>query len=213
MRALIKKYLTEEYQQSNFDKIIDSLGRELPNDILDKIREYVKSYIRQKGYTVKFLSSCYSGFAGVRTSKQIIICSPNQMSTLGDFIYTIFHELRHEEQISELHMGNPLSEYDLEDFEKLYEKYWEMEMDADRSAKEKVAEIIKMTNIPISVAKLNFTLSNHIENYQYLSNVVKSYLHSLVRDIKKMKSDGREFSDIQDHPMVKRHLDRLENFI
>jgi len=28
-----------------------------------------------------------------------------------------------------------------------------------------------------------------------------------------MKKDGVEFTDIQDHPFVKRHLDKLEDFI
>jgi hypothetical protein len=31
--------------------------------------------------------------------------------------------------------------------------------------------------------------------------------------IKEIKESGGEYSDIQDHPMIKRHLDRLENFI
>jgi hypothetical protein len=75
---------------------------------------------------------------------------------------------------------------------------------------------------PISIAishympvylKEYFKLSHHIENYQYASNMVKNYIQHLVMDIIRMKKDGLEFNDIQDHPMVKRHLDKLEEFI
>jgi hypothetical protein len=31
--------------------------------------------------------------------------------------------------------------------------------------------------------------------------------------IKEIKKSGGEYSDIQDHPMIKKYLDRLENFI
>jgi hypothetical protein len=112
-----------------------------------------------------------------------------------------------------LQMENPLTDMDLEDFEELSEQYWNMEMDADKSAKEEVAKMILELGIPIEKAKENFRLSHHIENYQYASNMVKSYIQRLVMDIIRMKKDGLEFNDIQDHPMVKRHLDKLEEFI
>jgi hypothetical protein len=38
-------------------------------------------------------------------------------------------------------------------------------------------------------------------------------LQQIVNGIKDIKKSGGEFTDIQDHPMVKRHLDKLENFI
>ena len=135
------------------------------------------------------------------------------MTTLGDFIYTIFHEIRHEEQMTSLKMINPLTEMDLNDFEKLSEKYWEMEMDADRFAKEKVANLILKLKLPLGEAKPQFNLSQHIENYQYASNYVKSALKNIVNTIKNMKGKGLEFDDIQDLPMVKNQLDKLENFI
>jgi len=34
-----------------------------------------------------------------------------------------------------------------------------------------------------------------------------------VDQIKSIKKSGGEYEDIQDHPFVKRHLDKLENFI
>jgi hypothetical protein len=102
---------------------------------------------------------------------------------------------------------------DLEDFEELSEQYWKMEMDADESAKKEVAKMILDLGIPIEVAKQNFRLAQHIENYQYSTNLVKAYIQRIVMDIIRMKKDGVEFTDIQDHPFVKRHLDKLEDFI
>ena len=62
-------------------------------------------------------------------------------------------------------------------------------------------------------AQSNFKLSQHIENYQFASNMVKAYLKGLVGDIIRMKKGGIEFNDIQDHPIVQKHLDKLEEFI
>jgi hypothetical protein len=213
VRDLIKKILTEQQLQSNLDRVIDSLGNGIDSELLNRIKHYIKSYIQDRGYTVKFLNSCSTGFSGVRTKKQVIICSPMTMSSIGDFIYTIFHELRHEDQMTTLQMENPLTDMDLEDYEELSEQYWNMEMDADTSAKEEVAKMILDLGIPIEEAKKNFRLAQHIENYQYSSNMVKAYIQRLVMDIIRMKKDGLEFTDIQDHPLVKRHLDKLEEFI
>ena len=213
MRDLIRKILTEEQKQSNLDRVIDSLGKGIDSELLNRIKHYIKSYIQDRGYTVKFLNSCSTGFSGVRTKKQVIICSPMTMSSIGDFIYTIFHELRHEDQMTTLQMENPLTDMDLEDYEELSEQSWNMEMDADTSAKKEVAKMILDLGIPIEKAKQNFKLAQHIENYQYSSNLVKAYIQHLVMDIIRMKKDGLEFTDIQDHPLVKRHLDKLEEFI
>jgi hypothetical protein len=213
VRDLIRKILTEQQSQSNLDRVIDSLGNRIDYELLNKIKHYIKSYIQDRGYTVKFLNSCSAGFSGVRTKKQVIICSPMTMSSIGDFIYTIFHELRHEDQLTTLKMENPLTDMDLEDFEELSEQYWKMEMDADESAKKEVAKMILDLGIPIEVAKQNFRLAQHIENYQYSTNLVKAYIQRIVMDIIRMKKDGVEFTDIQDHPFVRRHLDKLEDFI
>jgi len=213
VKDLIRKILKEEQTQSNLDRVIDSLGRGLDSELLDKIKHYIKSYIQEKGYTVKFLNSCSTGFSGVRTKSQVIICSPMTMTTIGDFIYTIFHELRHEEQMTTLKMKNPLFDINLEDFENISEQYWKLEMDADKSAKEQVAKMIIELGIPMEESKQNIRLSNHIENYQLATNMVKLYLRRIVIDIIRLKKDGLEFTDIQDHPLVKQHLDKLENFI
>ena len=212
MKKLIRRFLLEQETQSNLDKFVDYLGQGLDSEYLDGIKNYIKSFIQDRGYTVKFLNACNTGFSGVRTKKQVIICSPMTM-ILGDFIYTIFHELRHEEQMTTLNMGNPIVDIDLDDFEKLSEKYWNMEMDADKTAKERVAKMVMDLNIPLESAKQYFKLSPHIEQYQMASNMVKSYIRRIVADISEMKKNGLEFTDIQDHPIVKRHLDKLEDFI
>ena len=135
------------------------------------------------------------------------------MKTIGDFLYTIFHEIRHEQQVRDIKMLNPLTDFDLEDFEALSEQYWEMELDADQFAKNMVAKIVIKLNIPIDVAKNLFTLSPYIENYPSMSRMVTSSLSQIVTGIKQIKKSGGKYEDIQDHPMVKRFIDKLENFI
>jgi tetratricopeptide (TPR) repeat protein len=113
----------EPKSQSNLNKLLEKFKTKFPDDLKDKvdmIEKFVVNYIQDHNFTVKFLNSCSTGFNGVRTKDQIIICSPNSMTTLGDFIYTVFHEIRHEEQMDKTGMGldNPLTDYDLEDFEK-----------------------------------------------------------------------------------------------
>lgn len=202
--------------QSNFNRLLEKFKVGFPDKLkskVDIIGKFVVNYIEDHNLTVKFLNSCSAGFSGVRTRDQIIICSPSFMATLGDFLYTIFHEIRHEEQIRDLKMDNPLADYDLEDFEKLSEEYWNMEMDADRFAKEMVAKIIIKLDLPLDIAKRNFQLSTYIENYPSMSKMVTAQLEQIVKSIIQIKKSGGEFSDIQDHPMVKRFIDKLENFI
>lgn len=202
--------------KSNFVRLLDHFKNNFPNSEKDKvsiIQKFVEDYITSNNMIVKFLHSCKTGFSGVRTKDQVIICSPQNMGTIGDFLYTIFHEIRHEYQIRDIKMSNPLLEYDLDDFEKLYEKYWEMELDADKFAKEMIAELIIKLDIPINFAKREFGLSPYIKDYPSMSRMVRMSLLAIVEDIKQIKKSGGEFTDIQDHPMVKKHLDRLENFI
>ena len=137
------------------------------------------------------------------------------MTTLGDFIYTIFHEIRHEEQMDKNRLGldNPLIDYDLNDFEKLSQKYWELEMDADKFGKEMVAKLVIKLGIPMEIAKEELKLSPYVQNYPSLSKMIMSSLKQIVNSIKDIKKSGGEFTDIQDHPMVKIHLDKLEDFI
>jgi hypothetical protein len=110
-------------------------------------------------------------------------------------------------------MLNPLTDYDLDDFEELYKQYWNMELDADQFAKNMIANLVIKLNIPIWFAQSQFALSHYIQQYPLMSKSVESALRSIVNTIKHIKKSGGEFEDIQDHPMVKMYIDRLEKFI
>ena len=201
---------------SNFSRLLDKFKDSFPQDLqskVDVIENFVVSYIQENSLNVKFLNSCSAGFKGVRTRDQIIICSPISMETIGDFLYTIFHEIRHEQQIRDLKMINPLTDFDLEDFEALYEQYWDMELDADKFAKEMVARLVIKLEIPIEIAKKSFSLSPYVQQYPTMSNMVRGGIQQIINDIKRIKKSGGEYTDIQDHPIVQRHIDKLEDFI
>jgi len=201
---------------SNLSRLLNQFRQNFPEELkpkVDVIEKFIVNYINKNEINVKFLNSCSTGFSGVRTKDQVIICSPMNMKTMGDFLYTIFHEIRHEQQVRDIKMLNPLTDFDLEDFEALAEQYWEMELDADQFAKNMVAKIVIKLGIPIEDAKNLFTLSPYIQNYPSMSKMVTSSLVQIVAGIKQMKKSGAEYEDIQDHPMVKRFIDKLENFI
>ena len=201
---------------SNFSRLLDKFKNSFPEDLqskVDVIENFVVNYIQENDLNVKFLNSCTAGFKGVRTRDQIIICSPISMETIGDFLYTIFHEIRHEQQIRDLKMLNPLTDFDLEDFEDLYEQYWNMELDADKFAKEMVAKLVIKLGIPIDIAKKLFSLSPYVQQYPTMSNMVRGGIQQIINDIKRIKKSGGEYTDIQDHPVVQRHIDKLEDFI
>jgi hypothetical protein len=201
---------------SNFSRLLDKFKSLFPEDLqskVDVIENFVVNYIQENNLNIKFLNSCNAGFKGVRTRDQIIICSPFGMETIGDFLYTIFHEIRHEQQIRDLKMLNPLTDFDLEDFEALYEQYWNMELDADKFAKEMVAKLVIKLGIPIDIAKKLFSLSPYVEQYPRMSNMVRGGIQQIINDIKRIKKSGGEYTDIQDHPVVQRHIDKLEDFI
>jgi hypothetical protein len=46
-----------------------------------------------------------------------------------------------------------------------------------------------------------------------MSKMIRQQLQAIVMSIIQMKKSGEEFTDISDHPMVKSHLDKLEDFI
>ena len=222
MKDLIRKIIKESLKddepksQSNLDRLMDQFKYQFPKELVDKvpvIGKFVSDYIKKNNINIKFLNSCFAGFSGVRTKDQVIICAPTQMSTIGDFLYTVFHEIRHEHQIRDIKMPNPLTEFDLEDFENLANQYWEMELDADQFAKNMVAKIVIKLGIPIDVASRLFSLSHYIQNYPSASRMVRGHLSQIVNGIKEIKKSGAKYEDIQDHPMVKRHIDKLENFI
>ena len=43
--------------------------------------------------------------------------------------------------------------------------------------------------------------------------MVKRMLENVVDGIKEIKKSGGEYTDIQDHPMIKGYISKLENFI
>lgn len=206
----------KDIKKSNFDMVVNSFVNKFPDELkpkIDKIKDFVKFYIKKHGYTVKFLNSCSAGYHGVRTKDQIIICSPANIETIGDFIYTIFHEIRHEQQVSEIKMPNPLSDFSLDNFKKIYDQYWEMELDADQFAKNKIARLVYELGIPEDIAMKQFTLSSYIKNYPFAAKMVEYSLRQIIEYIKHMKKSGEEYEDIQDHPMVKQYLHKLEDFL
>ena len=201
---------------SNFSRLLDRFKYSFPQELeskVDIIENFVVNYIRDNKINVKFLNSCSTGFQGVRTRDQVIICSPLSMETIGDFLYTIFHEIRHDQQIRDLKMLNPLADFDLDDFEKLYEQYWKMELDADEFAKKMVAKLVIKLEIPIEIAKKLFSLSPYVQQYPSMSKMVRGGIQQIINDIKQIKKSGGQYEDIQDHPVVKRHIDKLEDFI
>lgn len=201
---------------SNFTKLLDKFKENFPEEFkpkIDIIKNFITNYIQRNNLTVKFLNSCSAGFFGVRTKDQIIICSPANMKTIGDFLYTIFHEIRHEQQIRDIKMKNPFVDYDLNDFESLYNQYWEMELDSDQFAKNMVAKLVIKLQIPLEFAIQQFKLSSYIENYPMMSRSVEGQIKQIVDYIKQVKRSDGKFEDIQDHPTVSRILKNLEDFI
>jgi hypothetical protein len=96
---------------------------------------------------------------------------------------------------------------DIEDFEKFYDVYWEMEMDADRHAKNWVKKIGDVLKLPEEYYKLD----SMIENYPMMSNSVKSTMVQLHNQVQKLKKEGMSYEDISDLDVVKKHLEKLED--
>jgi len=202
-------------KKSNIDILFDEFLKKFPKEYHDNvniIKNYVINYVRKSGMTIKYLKAC-TPYKGVRTNKQVIICSPQFMDTLGDFLYTLFHEIRHEQQIGKIKMDNPITDYDLEDFEKIYHQYWEMELDADQFAKNMVAQLVVMSHLPIEIAKGNLSLSPYIENYPNSSRFVRQSLEPIISLIKDMKKRGEKFTGLEDIPIIKQHLNNLQDLI
>lgn len=203
-------------KESNLQMVINKLTTNFPTNEkikLEKIRKFIEDYITRNGYNVKFSKSCNTGFRGVRTNNEIIICNPNSMEKLGDFLYTIFHEIRHEQQISKIKMLNPLSDMDLDDFETLYNQYWEMELDADQFAKNMIAKFVLGFDLPIDVAKEHLGLSLYVKSYPNQSEYIRNSLKNIIQVIKDLKKQGIEVKDARDIPIVKSHLEDLEDLI
>ncbi len=202
--------------KSNFDILMEKFKSEVPDNVkieIDKISTFIKKFVSENGFVVKFYNSCSAGFSGVRTKNFVIICSPQKFHTIADFVYVIFHEIRHEIQISRLKKQNPLSG-DFEDFENFFELYWDLEMDADEFAKERTNYIVSILNLSEQEKNKHFKIGNYIENYPTMSRMIKGAtfpLFNQVLEIKKSLPDGEKV-DVSDLPIVKKIMDKLEDF-
>lgn len=202
--------------KSNFDILIDRFKTGVPENVkieIDRISNFIKKFVSENGFILKFHNSCNTGFAGVRTRNFVIICSPQNFHTIADFVYIIFHEIRHEIQINRLKKENPLSG-NFDDFEKFFEHYWSLEMDADEFAKERTDYIVSILELPKEEKNKYFKISDTIVRYPTTSNFIKQMtlpLFKQVLEIKKTLPEDQEV-DVSDLPLVKRIMDKLEDF-
>ena len=205
----IRKILKEDTEiKSNYQKVIDNFKKILPERYSEKIDEvfmYIKDFIDKEGFQIKVLNNCQVIFKGIRTKNFIVICSPESYTSLAELVYIIFHEIRHEIQMGKLGQINPLSG-DLENFDELYEMYWEMEMDAHKYAIEWVNKIGDIINLP----KKYYKLSPMVTEYPTMSHMVRDQIVNINEMIKELKRKGYDYNDISDLPFVKKHLDKLE---
>jgi hypothetical protein len=155
---------------------------------------------------IKVLNACNTGYRGVRTNKAIILCSPETLNNFASFVYILFHELKHEQQMSEFDLKDSYMG-DVEDFEEFFKIYWKMEMDADNYGKEWVKKIGDVLDLPNKL----YSLDRMIESYPSMSNQIKQMTLHLHREIQTLKSQGMTYTDISDLDVVKKHLDKLED--
>jgi hypothetical protein len=194
---------------SNYDRIIDKFREDIPEDKMKEynlISEKIKDFIQDRGYTIKVLNSCNTGFKGVRTSNMIILCSPDMLPNFASFVYILFHELKHEQQMSDFDMKDSYMG-DIEDFEEFFKIYWEMEMDADNYGKDWVKKIGDVLKLPEDV----YYLDKMIEHYPTMSNMIRHMMSHLHREVQTLKSKGFTYTDIGDLDIVKKHLEKLED--
>jgi len=194
---------------SNYNRVIDKFRKDIPEDKMkeyDLITEKIKDFVQDRGYVVKIINACNTGFRGVRTNKAIILCSPESFPNFATFVYVLFHELRHEQQMSDYDIKDSYMG-DVEDFEEFFKFYWEMELEADKYGKDWVKKIGDVLKLPQDV----YTLDKMIENYPSMSNMVKQFTLHLHREIQTLKSRGMSYDDISDLEIVKRHLQTLED--
>jgi hypothetical protein len=201
--------LNEEKMRSNYEKIIDRFRKDIPEDkyeAFDLIVDNIKKFIQDRGYVIKVLNACNTGYRGVRTNKAIILCSPETLNNFASFVYILFHELKHEQQMSEFDLKDSYMG-DVEDFEEFFKIYWKMEMDADNYGKEWVKKIGDVLDLPNKL----YSLDRMIESYPSMSNQIKQMTLHLHREIQTLKSQGMTYTDISDLDVVKKHLDKLED--
>lgn len=194
---------------SNYERVINKFKKDIPSSYhkeYDLIAQKIKDFVQNKGYVIKIINSCNTGFRGVRTNKAIILCSPESLPNFATFVYILFHELRHEQQMGEFDLKDTYMG-DVEDFEEFFKIYWKMELDADRYGKEWVRKIGDVLKLPHII----YNLDPMIENYPSMSNMVKQFTLHLHREIQTLKRQGMDYSDISDLDIVKKHLQTLED--
>lgn len=194
---------------SNYDRVVDKFRKDIPEDKINQfnlISEKIKDFIQDRGYVIKVLNSCNTGFKGVRTSNMIILCSPDMLPNFASFVYILFHELKHEQQMKDFDMKDSYMG-DIEDFEEFFKIYWEMEMDADNYGKDWVKKIGDVLKLP----KESYHLDRMIESYPTMSNMIRQMMLHLHTEVQTLKSKGFTYTDIGDLDIVKRHLNNLED--
>ena len=194
---------------SNYQKVIDKFKNDIPSEFhhsLEVMFDRIKEYVMDRGFNIKVLNSCQTGFRGVRTKDSIILCSPETIPNLASFVYILFHELKHEIQMSEFGLENSYMG-DIEDFEEFYKIYWEMEMDADTYAKNWVKKIGNVLNLPEEYYDLDMLT----KNYPMMSGMVRQMMTQLHQEVQRLKKQGMTYEDISDLDVVKKHLNKLED--
>ena len=194
---------------SNYDKVIDGFKNRIPQEYhhkLDVMFDKIKDFIQDRGFNLKVINGCQTGYRGVRTKDAIILCSPESIPNLASFVYVLFHELKHEQQMSEFDLADSYMG-DIEDFEEFYKIYWDMEMDADSYAKDWVKKIGNVLGLPEEY----YQLDQMITNYPMMSSMVRMMMTQLHNQVQKLKKEGMSYTDISDLDVVKQHLHRLED--
>ena len=194
---------------SNYERIINKFRKDIPEDKINEfnlISKKIQDFVQDRGYVIKVLNSCNTGFKGVRTSNMIIICSPEMFPNFASFVYILFHELKHEQQMKDFEMKDSYMG-DIEDFEEFFKIYWDMEMDADNYGKDWVKKIGDVLQLPKEV----YHLDRMIESYPTMSNMIRQMMLHLHTEVQTLKSKGFSYTDIGDLDIVKRHLHNLED--
>ena len=194
---------------SNYDRVIDGFKNRIPEEYHHKLEvmfKKVKDFIQDRGFNLKVINGCQTGYRGVRTKDAIILCSPDTIPNLASFVYVLFHELKHEQQMNEFGLANSYMG-DIEDFEEFYKIYWDMELDADSYAKDWVKKIGDVLGLPEEY----YQLDQLITNYPMMSSMVRQMMTQLHNQVQKLKQQGMTYTDISDLDIVKQHLHRLED--
>jgi hypothetical protein len=194
---------------SNYDRVINKFKSKIPQEYhhkLDVMFNKVKEFIQDRGFNIKVINGCQTGYRGVRTRDSIILCSPDTIPNLAGFVYVLFHELKHEQQMIDFGLADSYMG-DIEDFEEFYQIYWDMEMDADNYGKDWVNKIGKGLGLPNEY----YQLDQMITNYPMMSSMVKQMMTQLHNQVQILKKQGMTYTDISDLDVVKKHLDKLED--